>query len=89
MKYSQIPDGLEAVTQIRYNDPGAVSQLSTVADKVQVDFFANVRGVAPGQSAVFYEGDDVIGGDIIHGSFMDELRQTAETAPSFKTTENA
>jgi len=89
MKYSQIPDGLEAVTQIRYNDPGAVSQLSTVADKVQVDFFANVRGVAPGQSAVFYEGDDVIGGGIIHGSFMDELRQTAETAPSFKTTENA
>jgi tRNA-uridine 2-sulfurtransferase len=89
MKYSQIPDGLEAVTQIRYNDPGAMSQLSTVADKVQVDFFANVRGVAPGQSAVFYEGDDVIGGGIIHGSFMDELRQAAETAPSFKTTENA
>ncbi|HRO73570.1 MAG TPA: hypothetical protein PK611_07860 [Saprospiraceae bacterium] len=30
-----------------------------------MEFYANVRGVAPGQSAVFYEGDDVVGGGII------------------------
>jgi tRNA-specific 2-thiouridylase len=35
---------------------------------VEVSFLANVKGVAPGQSAVFYEGDDVIGGGIIQGS---------------------
>jgi tRNA-specific 2-thiouridylase len=29
---------------------------------------ANVKGIAPGQSAVFYEGDDIIGGGIIQGS---------------------
>jgi tRNA-specific 2-thiouridylase len=34
-----------------------------------------VKGVAPGQSAVFYEGDDVLGGGIIHGSFLEEGRQ--------------
>jgi tRNA-specific 2-thiouridylase len=32
---------------------------------VQVRFYEEVKGVAPGQSAVFYEGDDVIGGGII------------------------
>ena len=30
-----------------------------------VDFYGDVFGVAPGQSAVFYEGDDVVGGGII------------------------
>jgi 4-hydroxyphenylpyruvate dioxygenase len=30
-----------------------------------VKFYEEVRGIAPGQSAVFYEGDDVIGGGII------------------------
>lgn len=75
MKYAHIPDGTEAVTMIRYNDQGTLSKLSNVGDNIHVDFYANVRGVAPGQSAVFYEGDDVIGGGIIHGSFLDEQRQ--------------
>ena len=66
MKYAQIPDGMEAVSHIRYNDPGALSQITNIEnDRLEVEFYANVRGVAPGQSAVFYEGDDVIGGGII------------------------
>ncbi len=68
MKYETIPDGMEAVTQIRYNSPGSLSKLTNLGDQVQVDFYSNVRGVAPGQSAVFYDGDDVIGGGIIYGS---------------------
>ena len=68
MKYENIPDALEVVTQVRYNDPGTLSQLTNKDGKIQVEFFANVRGIAPGQSAVFYEGDDVIGGGIIHSS---------------------
>jgi tRNA-specific 2-thiouridylase len=68
MKYEMIPDGMEAVTQVRYNDSGTLSNLSSVEDKVRVDFLANVRGIAPGQSAVFYEGDDIVGGGIIHSS---------------------
>jgi tRNA-specific 2-thiouridylase len=35
-----------------------------------VVFHANVKGIAPGQSAVFYEGDDVVGGGIIMGSSL-------------------
>jgi tRNA-uridine 2-sulfurtransferase len=80
-KYAQIPqEGIEAVTQIRYNDQGALSQVKNfmldetdknIAGKtLSVEFFANVKGVAPGQSAVFYEGDDVIGGGIIMGSYL-------------------
>ena len=66
MKYENIPDGLEVVTKIRYKDKGTLSKLTNIDGQVEVDFFANVRGVAPGQSAVFYEGDDVVGGGTIY-----------------------
>lgn len=62
MKYGHITDGQEAVTQVRYNDPGTMSSLKMDGGSVYVDFYAHVRGIAPGQSAVFYENDDVIGG---------------------------
>ena len=68
MKYPTIPS-MESVTQIRYNDSGSMSMLKPIDDnEVAVEFYSHVRGVAPGQSAVFYEGDDVIGGGIIKGS---------------------
>ncbi len=67
MKYAHIPDGLEAVTRIRYRDRGTLSSLRQIADdKVEVEFYAHVSGIAPGQSAVFYEGDHVVGGGIIY-----------------------
>ncbi|HPN71772.1 MAG TPA: tRNA 2-thiouridine(34) synthase MnmA, partial [Saprospiraceae bacterium] len=73
MKYESIPDGLEAITQVRYNDRGTLSVLKNRGlDEIGVEFYANVKGIAPGQSAVFYEGDDVIGGGIIHSSLKNE-----------------
>ncbi|MCL4109173.1 UNVERIFIED_CONTAM: hypothetical protein GTU68_028354 [Idotea baltica] len=69
MKYMEIPSGLETVTMVRYGDRGTLSELNTLEnDRVSVDFYAGVRGVAPGQSAVFFEGDDLVGGGIIHSS---------------------
>lgn len=68
MKYDRIPDNIEVRTMVRYNDAGVLSTIRNAEEKIQVDFHANVRGVAPGQSAVFYEGDDVIGGGIIYNS---------------------
>jgi tRNA-specific 2-thiouridylase len=68
-KYATLPEGIEALTQIRYNDSGALAKLTnTEGGQIAVEFYANVKGVAPGQSAVFYEGDDIIGGGIIMGS---------------------
>lgn len=65
IKYATIPDGIKAVTKIRYKDAGAESTLHHENDQIAVAFTHMVKGIAPGQSAVFYEGDDVIGGGII------------------------
>lgn len=70
LKYDYIPQGMEAATKIRYRDPGTLSEIRQIDDHhVEVSFMANVRGIAPGQSAVFYEDDDVIGGGIISAGF--------------------
>jgi tRNA-specific 2-thiouridylase len=65
VKYDAIPDGMSATTKIRYRDAGAESLLYNEDGRIRVDFTHAVSGIAPGQSAVFYEGDDVIGGGII------------------------
>ncbi len=69
LKYDKLPERMESMTKIRYRDSGTMSELTQLDNsKVEVSFLANVRGIAPGQSAVFYEGDDVVGGGIIQGS---------------------
>jgi tRNA-specific 2-thiouridylase len=65
IKYEGITDGMEALTKIRYKDKGALSTLYTHQNGVLVQFSHFAKGIAPGQSAVFYEGDDVIGGGVI------------------------
>ena len=63
VKYPELPEEMPAVTKIRYNDNGAPSIIHPVGNGlVDVTFDAPVRAIAPGQSAVFYEGDDVLGG---------------------------
>lgn len=69
VKYESIPDNMEAVTKIRYKDAGAMSTLQPEGDMVNVHFEHAVNSIAPGQSAVFYEGDDVIGGGIIRKGY--------------------
>ena len=65
MKYDHITEGMDADVKIRYKDIGAAAQLFTYEKGLTVRFYVDVKSVAPGQSAVFYEGDDVIGGGII------------------------
>ncbi len=65
-KYASIDDGLEAITKVRYKDRGTLSKLYNENGQIKVNFEAKVSAIAPGQSAVFYEGNDVIGGGIIH-----------------------
>jgi tRNA-uridine 2-sulfurtransferase len=69
IKYDTVPDDLESTVKIRYKDAGTMAMLRQENDFMIASFQQKVKGVAPGQSAVFYEGDDVIGGGIIqHGS---------------------
>lgn len=67
IKYDGITNGMEATTKIRYKDKGELSNIYTNNSGIEVVFYNPVKSVAPGQSAVFYEGDDVIGGGIIQG----------------------
>ncbi|HMR83340.1 MAG TPA: tRNA 2-thiouridine(34) synthase MnmA [Niabella sp.] len=65
IKYETVTPGMEAVTKIRYKDSGTLCNLYPENGNMRVSFYQNAKGIAPGQSAVFYEGDDVIGGGII------------------------
>ena len=66
-KYDKWPNGLEVITKIRHHDVGQESQVFEEEGKLKVVFYGGAYGVAiMGQSAVFYEGEDVIGGGIIY-----------------------
>jgi tRNA-specific 2-thiouridylase len=65
MKYQSL-DGLEGITAcIRYHDRGSEARLDLVDDQLVVSFVQPVEGVTPGQSVVFYQNDDLVGGAII------------------------
>ncbi|MCF7810128.1 tRNA 2-thiouridine(34) synthase MnmA [bacterium] len=58
------PDDLKV--KIRYRDPGvSVSVTKIDENRLSVHTFEAVSAVTPGQSAVFYDGDQVLGGGII------------------------
>lgn len=65
VKVAALDKGMEALTKVRYKDSGTHSTISMDGNRIKVDFHAPVQGIAPGQSAVFYEGEDVIGGGFI------------------------
>lgn len=65
VKYESITEPLEAITKIRYKDSGAQSTILQMGEHMKVDFHHHVSGIAPGQSAVFYEGDDLLGGGFL------------------------
>lgn len=69
VKYDHMPEGAETLTMIRSNDNGAMSRIYNEEGRLRVEFNSRVRAIAPGQSAVFYEGNDVLGGGIIQSSF--------------------
>jgi len=70
IKYEQLPENFEALTRIRHKDSGKISTVNQLSnDSVEVFFHEKVSAIAPGQSAVFYEGEDVVGGGIIENAF--------------------
>lgn len=65
MKYDKIEDGLKVTCKVRYRNLGALAALYNDSDKIRVEFETPVESITPGQSALFYENDDVVGGGII------------------------
>ncbi len=74
-KYANIAQPLETITKVRYKDAGTSATIWQENDKVLVNFKDQVTGIAPGQAAVFYEGNDVIGGGWIMKSFKQEATE--------------
>lgn len=68
-KYEQLTAPVNAITKVRYKHDGESSLITQVEDRIKVEFMAPVSAIAPGQSAVFYEGNDLIGGGIIFSNF--------------------
>ncbi len=57
---------LDVTAKIRYNSPEAKAVLYPLGEgKAKVEFKQPQRAITPGQSVVFYKGDEVIGGGII------------------------
>jgi tRNA-specific 2-thiouridylase len=70
MKYASLEGKqLETTTKIRYKDAGAPAQVTQLGEEMHVRFHQPVSAITPGQAAVFYEGDDVIGGGWIRSGY--------------------
>jgi len=56
---------LEASVRIRYNSKGSIANIIRIADRFKIKFREPQLAITPGQSAVFYQDDIVLGGGII------------------------
>lgn len=65
MMYQDVEDGMEVTAKIRYRNEGTPGALYKEGEYIKLEMFCDVSAVTPGQSAVFYDGEDVIGGGII------------------------
>ncbi|MFC1656566.1 tRNA 2-thiouridine(34) synthase MnmA [Patescibacteria group bacterium] len=59
------PKNNDLLTQIRYQHKAVRVIIEESKDRLKVKFAEPIRAVTPGQSAVFYSGDEMFGGGII------------------------
>lgn len=65
VKYPKIEDGTNLIVKIRYKHAGEMATIFNFKNNLKVIFHDKVSGIAPGQSAAFYEGDDLVAGGFI------------------------
>ncbi|MBI5059064.1 tRNA 2-thiouridine(34) synthase MnmA [candidate division KSB1 bacterium] len=57
---------LECEAKVRYRDGGHAARVMPLAGgRARIEFARPVRAVTPGQSAVFYRGDELLGGGVL------------------------
>ncbi len=60
---AEAPSAVDAWVKIRYNHAGAAARVEALdGGRARVEFADPQRAVTPGQAAVFYSGDEVLGG---------------------------
>ena len=63
ISFDQPPEQLEVTVKIRYNHPGTPATVKSLADgAARVKLTTQQRAITPGQAAVFYQEDLVVGG---------------------------
>jgi len=63
ISFASPPATLEATAKIRYNHVGTPATITpTDGNRARVKLHVPQRAIAPGQAAVFYQGDLVVGG---------------------------
>lgn len=71
------PQSFECTAKFRYRQPDNKVTVHLLEDgKVKVDFHEPIRAITPGQAAVFYDGEECLGGATIDQVFKDEKRLT-------------
>ena len=65
IKYPKIDDGMQCLVKVRYKHKGEMASITNDGENLKVLFHQKVEGIAPGQSAAIYEGDDLIAGGFI------------------------
>ena len=65
VKYSKLTDGVQLLVKVRYKHNGEMATITNEGDDLKVLFHNKVEGIAPGQSAAFYEGNDLVAGGFI------------------------
>ncbi|HLX13155.1 MAG TPA: tRNA 2-thiouridine(34) synthase MnmA [Bacteroidota bacterium] len=61
-----LPEPMEVEAQVRYKDTATHAMISPLDDGiVRVEFSEPKRAITPGQSVVFYRGDELLGGGVI------------------------
>ncbi|MES1180774.1 MAG: aminomethyltransferase beta-barrel domain-containing protein, partial [Verrucomicrobiota bacterium] len=61
--FDKLTESIEVTAKIRYNHPGTAATISPDGDnRVKVKLHTPQRAITPGQAAVFYQDDLVVGG---------------------------
>jgi tRNA-specific 2-thiouridylase len=59
----------EAQVKVRYKSAPVDARITADGDHFEVEFARGVRAITPGQAAVIYDGERVIGGGVISRAF--------------------
>ncbi|MEI6348124.1 MAG: tRNA 2-thiouridine(34) synthase MnmA [Bacteroidota bacterium] len=66
VKWTEIPKDFLATVKIRYKDKGSKAIVNQIGDYIDIEFLDEVTSIAPGQSAVIYDKEEVVAGGFIY-----------------------